>query len=574
MTPQLVATGCIFIYFLGYRFYSKAVAGPKGFSLDDSLSTPAHEYRDNIDFIPTPTYILFGHHYASIAGLGPILGPAVAVIWGWLPALAWVVLGTIFIGAVHDFAALVLSARAGGKSIGSLTETLIGKRAKVLFMLIIFFLVSLSMGVFALVVASLFTERGYPHILLPSGSIMIIAIALGLIRYKIKYTANWPVFLSFLILLILIYSSSKSTGLIYTFFHENALSANSLKYILLSYALAASILPVWLLLQSRDFLNSLFLILGLLLLYSGFYISDLHFSAPVVRVNAEGAPQIFPFVFIIIACGSISGFHALVSSGTSSKQLNKETDARPIGYGGMLGESLLGLIAIFATTCVFSSQQEWLNSYGSWNSVGGLAIQVNLFINGCGKFLASLGLNQDIGLGLISFIVVSFALTSLDSGTRLLRYNLDEFIQISPFKRYKAINNRYVTSILAVLSIGFFAFFEIKGQPSGKALWQLFATTNQLLGALTLLVASIYLLSRNKNPLFTFIPMILVLVTTVIAMVMKTMDFAQKDGAEILMIISAILLLFTAWLCAESIIALKQIIAKPKNTTAILDDKA
>ena len=572
MTPQLVATGCLIIYYLGYRLYSKIVAGPRGFALDDSLVTPAHKYQDNIDYIPTAPFILFGHHYASIAGLGPILGPAVAVIWGWLPALLWVVFGTIFIGAVHDFSALVLSTRSGGKSIGSLTETLMGKRAKLLFMLIIFFLVSLSMGVFTLVVASLFTGNGYPHILFPSGSIMVIAIGLGLLRYKMNYLANWPILLSFLVLLFIIYTSSQSSSPIYSFFHENTLSAETLKLILLGYALTASILPVWLLLQSRDFLNSLFLILGLLLLYSGFYLSDLKFSAPAIRASAEGAPPIFPFVFIVIACGSISGFHALVSSGTSSKQLHKESDARPIGYGGMIGESLLGLIAIFATTSVFSSQQEWLNSYGSWNSIGGLAIQVNLFINGCGKFLASLGLSQSTALGLVSFIVVSFALTSLDSGTRLLRYNIDEFVQVSPFKDHKAVNNRYLSSALAVIAIGFFAFFEINGQPSGKALWQLFATTNQLLGALTLLVASIYLLSRNKNPLFTFAPMVLVLIATVIAMISKTVDFAQKDGAEVLMAISAILLFFTTWLCAESIIALKKIIREPAKQELTLEN--
>ena len=396
---------------------------------------------------------------------------------------------------------------------------------------------------------------------------MVIAIGLGLLRYKMNYLANWPILLSFLVLLFIIYTSSQSSSPIFLFFHENTLSAETLKLILLGYALTASILPVWLLLQSRDFLNSLFLILGLLLLYSGFYLSDLKFSAPAIRASAEGAPPIFPFVFIVIVCGSISGFHALVSSGTSSKQLHKESDARPIGYGGMIGESLLGLIAIFATTSVFSSPQEWFNAYGSWNSIGGLAIQVNLFINGCGKFLASLGLSQSTALGLVSFIVVSFALTSLDSGTRLLRYNIDEFIQISSFKGYKAVNNRYLSSALAVISIGF-AFFEINGQPSGKALWQLFATTNQL-GALTLLVASIYLLSRNKNPLFTFAPMVLVLIATVIAMISKTIDFAQKDGAEVLMTISAILLFFTTWLCAESIIALKKIIREQATRTHV-----
>ncbi|RME88839.1 MAG: carbon starvation protein A [Candidatus Hydrogenedentota bacterium] len=551
MNPTLVVLSVFVLYFLGYKFYAGYLSR-KVFALRDTTNTPAKKFEDDVDFIPTPPYILWGHHYASIAGLGPILGPAVAVIWGWVPALFWVVLGTLFIGAVHDFSALVLSVRANGESIGSLTEALIGKRAKYLFLLIIFFLVSLAMGVFVLVLGSLFAPTpnvGHPEVAIPSAGIMIVAMAMGILRVKKNVSMKWVGPIAFILILLLVYWGSTHA--------QNAilLPASDWKLIMLVYAFLASVLPVWLLLQSRDFLNSLLLILGLFILYLGFFFTDVQFSAPAIQLHPKNAPSLFPFVFIIIACGAVSGFHSLVSSGTTAKQLQNEKDARFIGYGGMIGESLLGLMAILATT-TFASSDAWLKQYGDWKHLAGLAPKVSLFISGSANFLKSLGIGEVTAKAFIAFIVVSFALTSLDSATRLLRYNIEEIFGFTKGLPRKLLENRYISSTLAVLAIGFFAYYEVNGKPAGLALWQLFGTTNQLLGALALLAASVYLYSRGKNPLYTLIPMLFLLIATIFAMSKQWWKFAHTDGATALFFITSILLIMTLWLIVEAIISI------------------
>ena len=556
MSPGVIVVFVFLIYFLAYRFYARFLAD-QVFQLRESFATPAHARNDGIDYVPTSPKILFGHHYASISGLGPILGPAVAVIWGWLPAILWVVFGTILIGAVHDFSALVLSVRSKGYSIGSITEYLMGKRAKALFLLIIFFLVSLAMGVFVLVLANLFSPGGFPQVATPSALIISLALLVGYMVYKKGFSIKYWGALSFVLVVTSIWledahSISQASGL------TGMLDADSWKYIILTYAFFASVLPVWLLLQSRDFINSIFLVLGIILLYLGFFMSSAEFSAPMLQLNPKNAPPLLPFVFVLIACGSISGFHALVSSGTSAKQLNKETDAKVIGYGGMIGESLLGLIAILATTTLFSTQEAWHSAYGDYSAIG-LSQKVGFFIQGGASFLNSLGIPGTLTSSLIAFLVVSFALTSLDSGTRLLRYNIEELGNSLPFSRLKRITqNRYISSLLAVGAIAFIAFFKTGERSIGQLLWSLFGTTNQLLGALALLLASIYLYSRGKNPLYTLIPMIFLLVATTYAMFSQLHGFLMENTNLILIVMNVVLIILTAWLLVESLSAVKK----------------
>jgi len=267
MSPGVVVIAALVVYFLGYKFYSGFLAR-KIFELRKDVQTPAHRYSDGVDFLPTPPYILFGHHFASIAGFGPILGPAVAVIYGWLPALLWVVFGTIFIGAVHDFSAMVLSVRAKGLSIGSLTENLIGRRAKLLFLLIIFFLVALAMGVFVFVLGILFSAKsGYPQVVTPSIVIMVLAMLMGYLSFKKGLPMRYLGLGAFLIVVVAAAFSSvpAARDLI-------NLEQTPWKFIMLGYAFLASVLPIWLLLQSRDYLNSLLLYLGMGLLYLGFFV--------------------------------------------------------------------------------------------------------------------------------------------------------------------------------------------------------------------------------------------------------------------------------------------------------------
>lgn len=560
MNAASAAGLALLAYLIGYFVYSRFLAR-RVFGLREDAVTPAHALNDGVDYVPTRRGVLFGHHYASIAGLSPVLGPAVAVIWGWAPALTWVVLGALLIGCVHDFGALVLSVRARGVSIGKVAEGVIGKRAKTLFHLIIYFLVALGMGVFVYVIAFLFRPAAgtedpaihFPQAVLPSVGLMLIAAAVGWLGYRrgISWKVLTPI--GFLLLLALVAAGVDEGVLAALGTADPAVAPGQLGYslILLAYAFAAAVLPVWSLLQPRDFLNSLLLYVGLAGLFAGLFILQPAFVAPALRLHPEGAPSLFPFVFIVIACGATSGFHSLVSSGTTAKQLDKETDARVIGYGGMIGESLLGLVAVLATTAGILSADEWSTQYATWDSVKGLGAQVGAFIHGSSTFLEALGVTRYAAASFISLIVVSYALTSLDSATRLLRYNLEEMAETAGIDLLK---NRYISSALAVASIAIFAFLKLDGKPAGLALWALFGTTNQLLAGLALLAITLYLMRRGRMWLVTAIPMVLLLSVTLWAMVVNIVQF-YDDGAWLLLGVGSLLFVLGVWLVIEAAIS-------------------
>ncbi len=543
--PVVVGLLCFAAYFLGYRFYARYLAR-RVFRLDASAVTPAHAQRDGVDYVPTRPAVLFGHHFASIAGLSPMLGPAIAVIWGWLPALLWVVFGTLLIGAVHDFSALVLSMRARGMSVGKVAEDVIGPRAKSLFHLIIFFLIALAMGVFVHVVALLFTRVFYPEAVTPTFVLMALAVGMGLLVTKRGVPLLPLTLVSFGLVMIPVVMASPGEG--------PDLSAGTWKWILLGYAFVASVLPVWLLLQPRDYLNALLLYLGLVGSYVGFFTLAPSFQAPAVDVAPEGAPPLFPFVFIIIACGAVSGFHGLVSSGTTAKQIDRETHAPRIGYGGMIGESLLGLLAVLACTAGFSDKLSWENHYANWETASDLGVQISAFVDGTARFLNALGVPVEFGATFIALVVVSFALTSLDSATRLLRFNLSE---IGEAPGLGVLRRRVVASLGATAAIGFFAFYEIDGRAAGLALWQLFGTTNQVLGGLTLLAVTVYLVQRRRNFWVTLLPMVGLLGTTLAAMVEKIVDFWR--GREWpLLVLGIVIVAMALWLIVEAVSRLRR----------------
>lgn len=545
MEPVFAAAGCFLLYFVVYRFYARHL-GARIFQLDPTKSTPAHDMNDGVDYVPCRRAILFGHHYASIAGLAPMLGPAIAVIWGWLPGMLWVVLGTLFIGAVHDFGALVVSMRHKGLSVGKVAEDLIGRRAKSIFLLIILFLICLVMGVFVRTIAGLFTAAFYPESVFPTFFLMGVAMIIGWRVYKHSAHIGKATAIGFALMMISIWVGLQIA--------RPDLTADSWILILLGYALAASILPVWLLLQPRDYLNSLLLYLGLGTAYLGFFLLMPDFSAPAVNANPAGAPPIFPFVFIVIACGAVSGFHGLVSSGTTSKQIDKETDAVFVGYGGMVGESLLGLLAVLACTAGFRSIEAWSAHYSSWDAASGLSEKMRAFIEGAALFITKLGLPMDLAQAFIALVAVSFALTSLDSGTRLLRYNIGE---IANSIGVPQLGGRYVASIIAVALIGFFAFYQIDGQPAGLALWGLFGSTNQVLGALTLLTISIYLRQRGRNYWYTAVPMAFMMVMTVTAMLLDLKKYTS-GGQVLLTFVALSIFLLSLWLVVEAILRFRK----------------
>jgi carbon starvation protein len=541
--PAIVCLLCLIAYWAGYRWWGRYLARTV-FRLDPARRTPAHEKLDSVDYVPTRPAVLFGHHFASIAGLSPMLGPAIAVIWGWLPALLWVVLGTLFIGAVHDFSALVLSMRAGGMSVGKVAEGVIGPRARTLFHIVIFFLVSLAMGVFVHVVALLFTAEFYPQAVTPTFGLMLIAVVVGTLVYKYRAPLAPLTALAFVGALLLVVFVDRGPDL----------EADRWKWLLLGYAFLASVLPVWLLLQPRDYVNSLLLYLGLGASYAGFFLLRPDFAAPAVQAHPASAPPLFPFVFIIIACGAVSGFHGLVSSGTTAKQIAREDHALRIGYGGMIGESLLGLLAVLACTAGFSSRLDWQTHYSDWGAAADLGDRIGAFISGTARFIGRLGIPEEFAASFVALVVVSFALTSLDSATRLLRFNLGE---IGEAKGLGILRNRVAGSAGACLAIGFFAFYRIDGRAAGLALWQLFGTTNQVLGGLTLLAVTIWLIRRGRNFLVTLVPMIALLATTLIAMVQKIMDFSSA-GQWLLVALGSILVVITLWLVGEAWVSVRK----------------
>ncbi len=555
MSAVLPVLACFALYVVGYGFYAGYLSR-KIFSLDDRRRTPAHALRNDVDYLPTRRFVLFGHHFASITGLSPMLGPAIAVIWGWAPAMLWVVLGAIFVGCVHDFSALVVSIRARGHSIGKVAEGVIGPRAKGLFLAIIFFGVALAMGVFTLVIAGLFAGR-YGSAVIPSAGLMLVA---GFVGYRVflKGARIGPLtVVGFFIQLVLVW-----VGAAWPVEWRNQ---DGWKWILLVYAFAASVLPVWSLLQPRDFLNSLLLYLGLGLCYVGFFAWGPVFAAPAFDPSPRGAPPFYPFVFITIACGAASGFHSLVSSGTTAKQLDRETDARMVGYGGMIGESLLGLLAVLATTAGLraaegaSAAALWREHYQDWNAAAGLTAKMTRFIDGAAQFIAELGIDPGLAGAFIAVVVVSFALTTLDSATRLLRYNVEE---IGEAVGWPVLGNRFVATSVAVGAIAFFAFYRIHGRPAGVALWQIFGTVNQLLAGLALMVATLYLRQRRRPAWVTGLPMTFMLITTGVAMAANLRDFShgfsfqpKADGRPVpyeLFFVAVVLALLTGWLIVEA----------------------
>ncbi len=546
MSPLAATLVCFAIYAIGYRFYARRIAR-RSFELDSSRPTPAHVLADGRDYVPTRKAVLFGHHYASIAGLAPMLGPAIAVIWGWVPAMIWVVVGTILVGAVHDFSALCLSIRARGKSIGRIAEDIIGRRAKYLFHVLIVFLIGLAMGVFVQVVSQLFSTTFYPEAVTPSTAVMVLAIAIGFLSYRRGVSLRILVPIGATLLFVSIWLG----GVI----PAPDLSVTTWSYGLLGYAFCASVLPVWLLLQPRDFLNSILLYLALIGIFVSFVILNPEFAAPAYNPQPSGAPPIFPFVFIVIACGAVSGFHALVSSGTTSKQIDNEKDAPAIGYGGMIGESILGLSAVLATTAGFSSRAAWHTHFASWEAANGLADKLNAYISGAANFLTTIGIPLEAGKAFMALVAVSFALTTLDSATRILRYNIEE---ISDSIRVPLLGNRYIASLLAVGVIGFFALLRIpagNGEmiPAGTALWALFGTTNQIMAGLTLLAVTLYLYFRKKPFIYVIVPMVFMVATTISAMVYNLGHYVE-DGNVLLAAVGLAVLALAVGLVVEGIL--------------------
>ena len=425
---------------LGYRFYSKFIA-EKIYQLDPAFETPSHALRDDVDYLPTNRVVLWGHHFTSVAGAAPIIGPAIAVIWGWLPAFIWVVAGTMFFAGVHDFGAIWASVRNRGTSLGSLTGEVVGPRARTLFMIVIFLLLMMVNAVFAVAISNALVAT--PSAVIPAWSAIAVAVVIGVLIYRLKKPILWPTIIGTVVLYAVIgLGELVPVALPDTLFGLAA--GPQWIVVLFIYATIASLLPIWLLLQPRDYINGIQLFIGLGLLFAAVFLANPTIVAPVFNQNVpSGTPPLVPLLFVTIACGAISGFHGLVASGTTSKQLDKEPDARFVGYGGSMGEGLLAICAIIAVTAGFATRADWEATYSTFGTTG-----IDTFVLG-GSAIVAAGTGLPIGFAatLLAVMAVLFAGTTMDTGVRLQRYIVQEWGTIY---NLPVLQNGYVATFIAV----------------------------------------------------------------------------------------------------------------------------
>ena len=537
------------LFYIGYKYYSRYIADTV-FDIDDKKISPAHEMNDGIDYVPTKKHILFGHHFTSIAGAAPIIGPCIAVFWGWLPALIWVVIGAVFMGAVHDFGALAISLKEKGRSIADIAAKVINKRTRIMFLCFVMCLTWLVLAVFAMAIAKLFTL--YPSSVLPVNIEIIIAIIMGYLIYKKKLNSFIPSIIALIALYIFVY-----IGTLYPISFNSSNPQNIWIILLFIYSGIASMLPVWLLLQPRDYINSHQLIVGLILIYSSILIFRPEVTAPVINLSKD-APPLIPFLFVTIACGAISGFHGLVSSGTTSKQVNKTSDARLIGYGSMLGEGTLALATIIAsvagialvTNCevngVFHEHLTWGAYYDTWEHAAKNKFMA--FVLGGGALLKKLGLSVELARTLISVLIISFAATTLDTATRIQRMIITELgnaTNITPLK------NKVGATMLGVVPA-----YLLTLNDTGWKLWPVFGASNQMLAALTLMVLCLYFWKKGKNISPLLIPMLFIMIITIFSLTLKTKEFFIGNN-YLLLGINIILIILISWMIIEGALQIK-----------------
>lgn len=532
----------------GYFVYSRFIA-QKILQLDPDFQTPAHEINDGVDFVPSNKYVLWGHHFTSVAGAAPIVGPAIAVIWGWLPAFVWVVLGTIFLAGVHDMSAVWSSVRNKGLSIGSISGLVVNKRTRSLFMVVIFLLLLMVNAVFAVVIAKMMIKT--PSSVLPVWGALVVAFIIGQCIYRYKMNLLWVSVIGVIALYTLIYLGPKFP----IAFPEEmmGLPSNAWWIILLFfYAAIASLLPVWMLLQPRDYINGLQLFVGLFVLYVAIFLVNPNVVAPAINQDLPaGTPPIMPLLFVTIACGAISGFHGLVSTGTTSKQVNKEPDVRFVGYFGAMGEGMLALAAILAATAGFASLADWQAVYTAFGQ-GGIAA----FIDGGASIMnKGIGLDPTLSATMLTVMAALFAGTTMDTGVRLQRYIFQEWGQIYNIKSFE---KGWIATILAVGSCILLAFGAggLSGA-GGMLIWPLFGTTNQLMAGLTLLVVTVMLLKMGRRVWFTLIPMAFLLFMSILALMLQLKSF-YNDGNWLLITLDVIILACSILVAFECASALKQ----------------
>lgn len=508
------------ILFIGYVFYGGYLA--KKWGIDDNRKTPAHTKYDGVDYVPAKSPVLLGHHFASIAGAGPIVGPIQAAIFGWIPVALWVLIGSIFFGGVQDFGSLFASIRHDGKSIGEIIEVNMGKKGKKLFALFAWLTLVLVVAAFANIVADNFVST--PQAASASILFIFLAILFGIAVYRFKM----PLILASIIGVVMLF------GCIYLgFLFPIVLSKQTWIVLLMIYIFIASVTPVWILLQPRDYLNSYLLYVMIIGALLGIVILRPEIQMDGFVGFSVGGQYLFPVLFVTVACGAISGFHSLVGSGTSAKQLYKESDAKKIGYGAMLIEGLLAIVALITVAYISNKQ------FGDLLENGG---PVNVFSEGIANFIASFGIPFGIGKTFTSLAISAFALTSLDTATRLGRFIFQEFFDTNGLSNKEAtksnpLSNMYVSTTITVICSGLLAVMGY------EKIWPIFGSANQLLAAIALMAIAIWLANSNKGFKEFIIPIIFMFIVTIVSL---CFNIKANIGVNYTLVVIAVLLLVLA----------------------------
>ncbi|MEN8128271.1 MAG: carbon starvation protein A [Planctomycetota bacterium] len=564
MDALLLMVVCFGGYILAYHTYGRFLA-KKIFKLRSDATVPSHELRDGVDYVPARKGIIFGHHFTSIAGTGPIVGPAIGIIWGWVPALLWIFFGSIFMGAVHDFGSLVVSLRNDGKSISEIAARYINKRVRLIFFIIVFLALLIIIAIFGVVIAVVFDR--YPESVLPVWLEIPIAMLLGYAVYKknANITLATIVAVATMYLTVALGAWLKITLPIVEWIPATGLWT----IILLIYAWIASTLPVNVLLQPRDYINAWQLFVAMLLLTVGIvfasFSSGLEMAAPPVNLNPADAPPMWPILFVTIACGAISGFHSLVASGTSPKQIAKETDAQFVGYGSMLFEGALAVlvlicvgagIGLFYKTgdgAVLTGADAWNHHYMSWEGAKGLDVKLTAFVSGAANIIGTMKLPAIVGTAVMGVFVASFAGTTLDTAVRIQRYVIGE---LAEDLKLPQLSGRWVATTIAVITGAGLAFATGANGKGALILWPLFGSVNQLLAALALLVVTMYLKKKGGlKYLISGIPCVIMLIITGWAMVLNEIGFYNAKEKNILLLcIGGVVFLLAVWMTIETVI--------------------
>ncbi|MDB1087302.1 carbon starvation protein A [Streptomyces sp. ACA25] len=538
----------------GYVLYSKFL-GNRVYKLDAAFKTPAHELRDGVDYVPTNKFVLWGHHFTSVAGAAPIVGPAVAVIWGWLPAFLWVTIGTVFFAGMHDLGALWASARNKGRSMGSLSDRYIGRRGANLFLVVIFLLLLMVIAAFAVVIKNLLIST--PSAVIPAWGAVLVALLVGqaVYRYRIGLGLVTVLGVAALYGLILLGNAvpvelpDPILGMSPATFWIVALFA---------YAGIASMLPVWVLLQPRDYINGVQLFVGLGILFLSVLLSAPTIVAPAIN-NAvpAGTPDLVPLLFVTIACGAISGFHGMVSSGTTSKQLDKETDARFVGYFGAIGEGMLALGAIIAVTAGYRTLADWEAVYSAFGEGG-----VGAFVEGGGALInGGLGLSASLSSTVLATMAILFAATTMDTGVRLLRFVVQEAGDVARVRI-----NTGVGTLIAVAAGMALTFSQGADGAGGLRIWPLFGTSNQLLASLTLSIVAVILIRKRRNPAPALVPLVIVFTMAFWAAIVQLGNlYDARDW--LLLVIDVVIIVAAVWVAVEAVIAMRRAAQEPPEVS-------